>query len=169
MSKTPTRLTINTCEEMLAKLKFEYTRLLDSQGSYDGLNFMWTAHHLYVDWISRCGSPLAKQRKTAIPMVIKSTLQGVLDISNGNKHWLCTNEHTVNAQKIEKVTGPVVADWLSYFRNQPTWYFDIDGYRVSLLELATISLRTLKWILLEDGHDFPDEIQQSFQRYPLII
>lgn len=162
--KVPTRLALDTAEDMFDKLKWEEARLDESWDVYDSFNFIVTAHHLYVDWL-RPDSATASQiaRKDALPEEAKDVFRAVIDVSNGSKHWKMTNKRSLDAQVIVSMDRPVIGCYYAYFANKPMAYFRFKGYELSMAELSGFVMSYCDWILNGEGQPFPAELTSNLR------
>src|SRR3989338_9524492 len=103
ITKPSTRFSLETCQDMYEKLKWEAQRLENGWSVYDSFNFVVTAHHLYHDWIENCGSSETIEKKLSLPESAKMVMQTIIDLSNGNKHWQMTNENSLKRQVVTRV------------------------------------------------------------------
>jgi len=162
--KVPTRLALNTAEDMFDKLKWEEARLDESWDVYDSFNFIVTAHHLYVDWLkpdSANSSQIA--RKEALPEEARNVFRALIDVSNGSKHWKMTNKRSLDAQVIVRVQEPIIGCYYSYFANKPMAYFEFKGYDLSMAELSAFVMKYFEWILNGEGQEFPAELTVNLE------
>lgn len=160
----PTRLALDTAGDMFDKLKWEETRLVDSWGVYDSFNFIVTANHLFVDWVSP-GSATDSQitRKADLPQGAKDVFQAIIDVSNGSKHWQMTNPNSLKRQVIVRIVRPVIGCWYAFAENKPMAYFDFAGYSLSMAELSAFVMRYFEWILNGEGQEFPTELTANLE------
>jgi hypothetical protein len=166
-SRPLTRFGLETCQDMYEKLKWEAHRLEDGWGVYDTFNFVVTAHHLYVDWIDNCGDPEVKAKKLSLPESAKMVLQSIINLANGNKHWILTNKRSLERQVITKVYEPIVGDWYAYFIAGPMVYVDFGDYSLSMMELVDQVLGYFKWIFEDGDIAFPLELQNQLEQYKI--
>lgn len=160
----PTRLALDTAEDMFEKLKWEEARLMESWGIYDSFNFIVTAHHLYVDWLSLdSAKPSQVARKAALPSDAQIVFQAVIDVSNGSKHWQMTHPASLKRQVIVRIDRPVIGCWYSYAEDKPMAYFDFAGYSLSMAELSDFVMKYFDWILNGEGQPFPTELTSNLQ------
>lgn len=164
--KVPTRLALDTAEDMFEKLKWEEERLVETWGIYDSFNFIVTAHHLYVDWITaKNDAATASQiaRKAALPQGARNVFQAVIDVSNGSKHWRMTKDFSTKNQVIVSMDRPVIGCWYALAEDKPMAYFDFAGYSLSMAELSAFVMKYFDWILNGDGQPFPDELTANLE------
>lgn len=161
INKPPTRFGLETYNDFYEKLKWESKRLEDGWGIYDTFNFIVTAHHLYVDWIDRCGNSTVKVRKSRFPVSAKLVMQCVADLANGNKHWQMNRPNSVERQVVKNVDKPMIGDYYSYFIAGPMIYVDFDNYSLSMSELMDLLLGYFKWIFEDEDISFPLELENQ--------
>lgn len=162
--KPPTRFSLETCQDMYEKLKWEAQRLENGWSVYDSFNFVVTAHHLYHDWIENCGSSETIGKKLSLPESAKMVMQTIIDLSNGNKHWQMTNESSLKRQVVTKVYEPVIWDWHAFYVTGPMVYVDCGDYRFSMGALMDQVLGYFKWIFEDGDIDFPLELQSQLEK-----
>lgn len=154
-SKPPTRFSLETCEDMHEKLKWEAQRLENGWSVYDSFNFVVTAHHLYHDWIECCGSAGVKNKKLLLPAHAKMVMQSIVDLSNGNKHWQMTQKGSLERQVITQVHERGINDMFAYLLAGPMVYIEFDDYKLSMAELVHQVLGYFKWMFESGSGDFP--------------
>lgn len=162
-SKPSTRFGLETCQDMHGKLKRDAQRLEDGWSIDDTFNFVVTAHHLYDDWIEKCGSPEAKAKKLSLPEPAKTVLQAIYDLANGNKHWKLTYKKALERQNVTKVYERTRGDWYAYFVAGPMVYVEFGDYRLSMMELMHQVLGYFKWIFEDGDIAFPLELQNQLE------
>ena len=152
-NKPVPRLSMDSCEALFGKLKWDHEQLTKDWGPYCTFNFVITAYHLYHDWIKRAGSEEQKARKAALPA------HGVLlfnvwrDVTTAAKHWEL-NERSQGNQVVNSVSTPQIADWHAYFVTGPVIYIQVGDARPSLTQLADVTIWCFKW-LIEGDESFP--------------
>lgn len=164
LEKTSTRLALDTAHDMFDKLKWEEARLVESWGVYDSFNFIVTAHHLYVDWLSLDSATDSQvARKAALPQGAQVVFQAVIDVSNGSKHWRMTNASSLKRQVIVRIDRPVIGCWYAFVEDKPMAYFDFGGYSLSMAELSAFVMKYFEWVLNGDGQEFPAELTANLE------
>jgi hypothetical protein len=158
LEKSAARFDVNSCNDMYAKLLFEVNRLENGWSEFDSMNFVFTAHHLYVDWISRCGTSHAQSKKAELPPGPVLVMQAVIDLSNGNKHWKVDRPGSLKKQVVTNVTSPLRGDWYSYLVAGPMVYIELNDYCISMRELTLQVCGYFAWILDENLSHFPSEL-----------
>jgi hypothetical protein len=162
----PTRMALNTPEDLFKKLKWEEARLEESWGVYESFNFVVTAWHLYHDWISIKGGATAAQiyRKTQLPSGAAKLIRATCDLANGAKHWKMTHPENLKKQVVTEIEGPEIGDWLAVFDDKPMMYITIPPYvRLSMAELSALVVAYIQWILEGDNQPFPPHLTQNLE------
>lgn len=161
MSKPSPRISIHTCEGLFKKVEWEYEQLKQECGEYQTFNFILTAYHLYADWIETSGTREQKQRKNKLPTEARHIFFVLRDVANASKHW----KLDVKAQKKQVTTSvspPAIRDWFAYFSGS-VMYVETNGSLHSVPELASLTVKTLRWILESNNNDFPVELEASLK------
>jgi len=146
--KAPTRLALDTAEDMFEKLKWDELQLIESWGVYPTFNFIVTAHHLYFDWIvqGRGAQPEQTKRAENLPADAKLLFQAITEVSNGTKHWKLTRKDVLERQIITDVSKPIVADYDSYFFGEMV-YLSFSGHFVSVSAASSMIMRYFEWMI----------------------
>lgn len=154
-SENSPRLPIDSCEALFEKLKWDYMQLEnDWSSSYCAFNFVVTAYHLYQDWIKQAGTAEQKGRIANLPEHGKLLFNVWRDVTNATKHW-DLNERSQNRRVVSDVSGPIIADWYSYFIAGPVLYVRVGDALPSLSELAQVTIWCFQWLLGgEDAFEF---------------
>jgi len=144
----PTRLALDTAEDMFEKLKWDEQQLVESWGVYPTFNFIVTAHHLYFDWIikGRGAKPEQTERARRLPPNGKLLFQAITEVSNGTKHWKLTRKDVLEHQVVTDVSKPEVSDYDSYFFGEMI-YLSYNGYRLSMSAASALIMRYFEWII----------------------
>jgi hypothetical protein len=151
------RIPIDTCEGLFEKVKWEYKELELDWNEHRSFNFVVTAYHLYNDWFKSAGTREQKQRLNKLPDNAIKLFKTLRDITNASKHF----KLELDAQKKQIVTDvstPVIAGWHAYLVTGPVIYITVDNARLSMPELASLTLECLTWILQGNPPDFPQEL-----------
>jgi hypothetical protein len=156
--KPPTRIGLETCQDLYDKLRFEAQRLETGWNIYDTFNFVVTAHHLYVDWIPKRGTEKTKAKKQALPTPAKKVLQSIIDLSNGSKHWQVDRATTLERQVITAKPTVGINDWHAYMLAGPMLYVEMGEYKLSMRELRDLVLGYFEWMLDEDDGELPAKL-----------
>jgi hypothetical protein len=152
-NSTP-RLPIDSCEALFQKLKWDYIQLeKDWSSTYCAFNFVVTAYHLYQDWLPSAGSAEQKERRAALPDKGKLLFKVLRDITNATKHWEL-HARSQSQQVVSSVSTPQIGDWYAYLIAGPVSYVQVGDSRPSIIELAGVTIRCLKW-LIEGEQSFP--------------
>jgi hypothetical protein len=165
-AKPAPRLPLNSCEDLLEKVKWDRQQLNADWGTYKTLDFILSANHLYKDWIDKTGSNEQRQRKWRAGKSLKDIFHCLGDLANATKHWKLDKYNQEN-QIVDAVSTPIIADWSAYFLTGPVIYVDILGSRLSMPELTDITLKCLDWLVHGstelDAENLDREIDQLFQ------
>lgn len=162
--KAPTRLALDTPEDMFEKLKWEEARLVESWGIYDSFNFIVTANHLYVDWLSLDSATDSQMsRKADLPQGAQDVFQAVIDVSISSKHWQMTNPSSLKRKVVIRVVRPVIGCWYALAENKPMAYFDFKDYSLSMAELSAFVMKYFEWIINGEGQEFPAELTANLE------
>ncbi|WP_154662552.1 hypothetical protein [Solimonas flava] len=155
------RLGLDTCEELLGKLRWEKD-LLEKQwdSPYLAFNFAVTANHLFADWIKSVGNKTQRQRANRLPELAKKLFFAWRDVANASKHW-SLDSNARKKQIVSSVSGPVIGDWYAYLIAGPVIYLEIEGARPSLPELVSVTLQCFEWILESTENEFPIELTRG--------
>jgi hypothetical protein len=151
------RLPLHSCEDLLAKVRWDHEQLKQGWDAYRSFNFIITANHLYKDWLNRVGTPRQRRRKQNLPTQAKRVFKMLGDLANASKHWDLDAKNQAN-QVVTAVSTPQIADWYAYFVAGPVIYVEMDGARSSMPELASIAVRCLDWIVNAEAAHFPAEL-----------
>lgn len=160
-ANSSSRIVLEKSEHLYEKLKWEAERLKKDWNVFDSINFVFTAHHLYKDWIDNDAEKtdppqetfpqrkrkLIQQADTGEELErARKVMQVIFDLSNGTKHWKITHQSSLKDQLVEKVHKPVIADWDAYFNQGKMIYVDFDKYRLSMSGLVNQVLGYFVWI-----------------------
>ncbi len=150
------RFTIESCQGLFGKLKWDYKQLeSDWTSPYTTFNFVITAYHLYHDWIIKAGTEEQKLRRNNLPAKGKLLFNIWRDVTNATKHWEL-NEHSQKQQVVNNITGPLIGDWDSFLFTGPVYYVRVGDALPSLPELCEVTLKCFEWIL--EG-ELPEKLQ----------
>lgn len=171
-SKPAPRLPLESCEDLLEKVKWDHRQLKDDWSTYKTFDFVLSANHLYKDWIDKIGSKVQKRRKCKAGKNMKNIFHCIGDLANASKHWSLDKPNR-ERQIVDEVLPHVIADWNAYFLTGPVIYVDILGSRLSMPELTGITLKCLDWLVHgEEGLDAASlelEIEQLFQKTKVAV
>jgi hypothetical protein len=156
------RVPIDTCEGLFEKLKWDYEQLEEGWNEYRTFNFVVTAYHLYADWINSAGTREQKQRKNKLSERGKTLFSVLRDITNSSKHWELDTK-SKKKQVVSEVTTPQIADWYAYLVAGPVMYVSVGSARLSMPEIASITLKCFEWILHGTESSLPPEIEDRLQ------
>ena len=186
MPNTPnsvSRIVLEKAEHLYEKLKWEAERLKVGWNVFDSINFVFTAHHLYKDWIDKdnCGQKIVLPKKALVrttsqekrDLIMKARIGGklerarkvmqiIFDLSNGTKHWQLEHQSSLQAQIVKKVHKPVIADWNAYFNEGKMIYVDFDKYRISMSGLVNQVLGYFAWIFEPVDSSLNVNLEDSF-------
>ena len=151
------RLPIDSCQGMLAKLKWDQQQFEGGWDEYKTFNFVITAHHLFTDWIDSAGTRVQKNKRKSLPDQAKLIFSAWRDITNASKHWTL-NSDSKKKQVVTEVTKPRIGDWHAYFITGPVIYVSIGAARPGLPQLANVTVRTLDWIINAEESTFPEAL-----------
>lgn len=151
------RIPINTCEDLFEKLKWDYEELKLGWHEYRSFNFVVTAYHLYADWFKSAGTLKQRQRLNKLPDSALTLFKTLRDITNASKHWKLDKDNKAK-QIVTAVSPPVTAGWHAYLVTGPVTYITVGNARLSMPELACLTLECLTWILQGQPTDFPQEL-----------
>lgn len=141
------RLPIDSCEALFEKLKWDFKQLeREWNSSFCTFNFVFTAYHLYQDWIMRAGTDEQRRRKAELPGNGKLLFDVWRDITNATKHWEL-NQRSQSQQVVNEVSSPQIADLYAYFVAGPVIYVQVGEARPNLPELAHVTVLCFKWLL----------------------
>lgn len=152
------RIPIDTCEGLFEKLKWEYKELeLNGWNEYRTFNFVVTAYHLYDDWFKSAGTREQKQRMNKLPDSAATLFKTLRDITNASKHWKL-DQKSKGKQIVTDVSTPIIGGWHAYLVTGPVIYITVGDTRLSMPQLASLTLECLTWILQGDSLVFPQEL-----------
>ncbi|MBU4612300.1 hypothetical protein IMZ29_17645 [Achromobacter sp. GG226] len=157
-------LGISSLGQMLEKLGRESARLHDSFDMDHVLNFAFTAHHLYFDWVRRVGQDEMKARQAAMPPDAKAVLDVMRDIANGSKHAILNRD--LDKIVVRRFEQDRIQDWHDYFFAPPgvvTFGMPEDphDYVASVRDLAPTVLAYLRWVIEGPPHPAPETQRQA--------
>lgn len=162
------RIPLHTCEDLFAKLEWEYTQLQHGWTEYCAFNFVITARHLYEDWVKSAGTKGQKARKGVIAAHANGGLliRALRDIANASKHWELDKGNKPK-QIVAEISSPEIADAHAYFITGEVPYIKIGRARPSMPMLAEMTVKCLDWIVNGSGKVIPraieDELKIVFQ------
>jgi hypothetical protein len=161
------RVSIHTCQGLFDKLKWEFEQL-EKQGwdEYRIFNFVVTAWHLYYDWINNAGTDAQKGRRDIILVQKKKygahmIFAALRDLTNASKHWTLKSNPD-SPQVVTNVSDPQITNYYDYYFAGPVVNVNVDGFNLSITEVARLAIGCMEWILNGDC-PFPDDLKRELQ------
>lgn len=162
-SKPAPRLPLDSCEDLLEKVKWDHRQLKDDWSTYKTFDFVLSANHLYKDWIDKIGSRVQRRRKCKAGKNMKNIFHCIKDLANATKHWTLDKPNR-ETQIVDKVSSPIIANWNAYFFTGPVIYVDILGSRLSMPELSDIVLKCLEWLVHGSGDSDASSLERDIDQ-----